>query len=132
MSYLDRLTQLETHQSPTDETDKNTSVGFVSSLPVHIETERTAENDDTVGKATDDPLPDPAMEGRRQKVLAMLNARPGTRYAALVDDPNADPVIVSIGIRDAGTCELAIPAANYDAFALLAVIERHTTGATLQ
>jgi hypothetical protein len=57
----------------------------------------TAENNDTAGKATGEPLP--------------------------------DPVIVALAIRDVGTCELAIPAANYDAFALPALIERH--GATV-
>lgn len=89
----------------------------------------TAENDDTADKATGEPLPDPAMEGRRRRVLAMLAERPGIRYAVIVDNPNADPVIVVLAIRDVGTCELAIPAANYDAFALLAMIERH--GATV-
>ena len=89
----------------------------------------TAENDDTADKATGEPLPDPAMEARRRRVVAMLDKRPGIRYAVIVDNPNADPVIVALAIRDVGTCELAIPAANYDAFALLALIERH--GATL-
>ena len=37
MSYLERLKQLETHQRPTDRTDKSISVGFVSSLPARIE-----------------------------------------------------------------------------------------------
>lgn len=89
----------------------------------------TAENDDTADKATGEALPDPAMEGRRRRVLAMLTERPGIRYAVIVDNPDTDPVIVALAIRDAGTCELAIPAANYDAFALLAMIERH--GATV-
>lgn len=80
-------------------------------------------------EAVNDPLPDPAMEGRRRRVLAMLAERPGIRYAVVVDNPDTDPVIVALAIRDAGTCELAIPAANYDAFALLALIERH--GATV-
>ena len=37
MSYLERLKELETHQRPTDRTDKSNSVGFVSSLPARIE-----------------------------------------------------------------------------------------------
>ena len=49
MNYLARLAQLETCQSPTDRTDKSTSVGFVSPLPVRIQTE---------------PLPDPATSWR--------------------------------------------------------------------
>ena len=59
----------------------------------------------------------------------MLADRPGIRYAVLANNLDTDPVLVTIGIRDVGTCELAIPAANYDAFALLAMIERH--GATV-
>ena len=89
----------------------------------------TAENDDTADKATGEPRPDPPMEARRQCVLAMLAAQPGIRYAVVVNNPDTDPVIVALAIRDVGTCELAIPAANYDAFALLAMIERH--GATV-
>jgi hypothetical protein len=76
-----------------------------------------------------EPLPDPAMEARRQRVLAMLAERPDIKYAVVVDNPDTDPVIVALAIRDVGTCELVIPAANYDAFALLALIERH--GATV-
>ena len=69
------------------------------------------------------------MEGRRRRVLAILAERPGIRFAVVVDNPDTDPVIVALAIRDVGTCELAIPAANYDAFALLAMIGRH--GATV-
>ena len=69
------------------------------------------------------------MEARRERVLAILAEHPGIRYAVVVDNPDADPVTVALAIRGVGTCELAIPAANYDAFALLAMIERH--GGTL-
>ena len=79
--------------------------------------------------ANDDTLPDPTMEARRQRVLAMLAERPGIRYAVVVDNPNTDPVLVSIGIRDVATFDLAIPKAKYDQFLLLDLIERH--GATV-
>lgn len=79
--------------------------------------------------ASNDALPDCTMEARRQRVLAMLAAQQGIRYAVVVDNPDTDPVIVALAIRDVGTCEFAIPAANYAAFALLALIERH--GATV-
>ena len=78
MNYLARLAQLETRQSPTDKTDKRTSVGFVSPLPVRIKTEpfdreawedRAAENDDTAGKATSEPLSNPVAEARRERAL---------------------------------------------------------------
>ena len=123
MNYLARLTQLETRQSPTDRTDKSTSVGFVSPLPVRIETE-------TFDKATGEPLSDPAMEARRQRVLAMLAKHPETRYAVVVVNPDTDPVLLTLAIRGQATCELRIPRAKYDPFLLLDLIERH--GATLQ
>ena len=59
----------------------------------------------------------------------MLATDSNLRYGLVVDNPDTDPVIVALAIRDVGRCELAIPAAHYDAFALLALIERH--GATV-
>lgn len=72
-----------------------------------------------------DPLPDPAAEARRQRVLAML--RPATRLAVL-PDTEADPeaVLLTLAIRDKGTCELRIPRAKYDPFLLLDLVERYT------
>ncbi len=70
-------------------------------------------------------LPDPAMEARRQRVLAVLAERPGIKYAVLVDSPDADPVIVALGIRGHATCELRIPREKFDPFLLLDLIERH-------
>ena len=71
-------------------------------------------------------LPDPAAEARRQKVLVMLAANPGARYA-LVTDTESDPegVILALAIRGRATCELRIPRAKYDPFLLLDLIERH-------
>lgn len=80
-------------------------------------------------EAANDPLPDPAMEARSLRVLAMLAERPGIKYAVVVDNPNADPVIVALGIRGQATCELRIPREKYDPFLLLDLIERH--GATV-
>lgn len=62
---------------------------------------------------------------RRQTVLAMLAEQPGTRYAVVVVDPDADPVIVVVAVRDVGTCEIAIPADRFDPFALLEILARH-------
>ena len=86
---------------------------------------RKVASGDTAGKATDEPLSDPAKEARRQRVLAMLAERPGIKYAVVVGNPDTDPVLVALAIRDVGTCELAIPAAKFDAFLLLELIERH-------
>lgn len=66
------------------------------------------------------------LERRRAKVLAMLRENPGIRYAIEVADPNTDPVIVSIAIRNIATFEVNITQAYYDAFALLELIEKHT------
>lgn len=41
------------------------------------------------------------LERHRAQVLAMLRENPGIRYAIKVADANTDPVIVSIGIRNA-------------------------------
>lgn len=66
------------------------------------------------------PLP-PEAEARRRRVLA-IQARDGTHYAVLVEDPNTDPVILALA-TPAGTCELLIPRDRYDPFAVLAMME---------
>lgn len=81
--------------------------------------------------ATDEPgdlgagVVTPEAEARRERVLAMLAERPGIKYAVVVDNPNADPVIVALGIRGQATCELRIPREKYDGVLLLDLIERH-------
>ena len=85
----------------------------------------TSQKNVTGDKETGEPLPDRAMESRRQRVLAMLDAKPASRYAVLVDYPNTDPVIVAVGVREVATLEVAIPAAKFDAFTLLELIGRH-------
>lgn len=68
----------------------------------------------------------PETEARRQRVLAMLAARPDIRYAVLTDT-QADPeaVLLTLAIRGRATCELRIPRDRYDPFLLLDLIERH-------
>ncbi|MGH8659723.1 MAG: hypothetical protein ACREV4_14935 [Gammaproteobacteria bacterium] len=58
-----------------------------------------------------EPTPDPEL---RRKVLQQLTDNPETKYAYVVDDPDSDPVIVGFGIRDVGTCEIAIPKERFD------------------
>ena len=65
-------------------------------------------------------------EGRRQKVIAMLEAAPGTRYAITVKDTASDPVVVTVAIRDKSTFELEIPRHSYDGLALLELIKNHS------
>jgi hypothetical protein len=62
----------------------------------------------------------PAAEARRQKVLALL-ARDGTRHAVHVEDPNTDPVILTLA-TPAGTSEVLIPKDRYDPFAIAAMV----------
>lgn len=65
----------------------------------------------------------------------MLDERPGIKYAVAVDNPDTDPVILTLAIRRAMpdgatvTCELRIPLEKYDPFLLFDLIERH--GGTL-
>ncbi len=77
-------------------------------------------------EAANDPLPDPAAEARRQRVLAMLAERPDIRYA-VITDTQADPeaVLLTLAIRGQATAEFRIPAEKYDPFLLLDLIDRH-------
>jgi hypothetical protein len=71
-------------------------------------------------------LPDPAAEARRRRLLAMLEAHPDARYAALTD-PATDPeaVILVLAIRGRATCELRIPREKWDGVLFLELLERH-------
>lgn len=112
MSYLARLKAEDfgrTATQRTDKADKSPSVSFVSAQGRHI-----SEN--------------PAAEARRRRVLAKLADNPALRIAVVCDGED-DPVPVAVAIRDKGTCEVHIPAARFDPFALLELIERH--GGTL-
>jgi hypothetical protein len=73
-------------------------------------------------------LLDSAAEGRRQRALKMLADNPVLRLA-VVCDGSGDPVPVTVAIRDKGTCEVLIPAARFDPFALLELVERHGASA---
>ncbi len=68
---------------------------------------------------------DPAMEARRQRVLAILAEHPRFRYA-VVTDTTADPgaVVVHIGIRGIGAGEIVIAKDRYDGLELLHSLER--------
>jgi hypothetical protein len=58
------------------------------------------------GPANDDA----AREARRQQVLSMLAQGPEIQYAITTDDDaEPDAVILALGIRDKGTCEMRIP-----------------------
>lgn len=66
-------------------------------------------------------------EWRRQKVIAMLEAAPGTQRA-IYTDTDSDPrnVILAIAVRACRqTCEMLIPKSKYDPWRLLELIEKH-------
>jgi hypothetical protein len=67
-----------------------------------------------------------AAEARRQKVLAML-ARPGCQYAVCVEDPNTDPLVMTVG-TPGGVREVSIPQGRYDPFEVLEKVYRWDTG----
>ena len=73
----------------------------------------------------DEALPAPATETRRQRVLTMLADNPALRLAVVCDGVG-DPVPVAVAIRDKGSVEILIPAARFDPFALLELVERHS------
>ena len=80
----------------------------------------------TTAIAKPETLQDRQREARRQKIIAMLEAAPGTRYAVHVADASTDPVVVAVGIRKIATFELEIPHKCYDGMALLELIEKHS------
>jgi hypothetical protein len=73
----------------------------------------------------DEALPAPATETRRQRVLKMLADNPALRLAVVCDGAG-DPVPVAVAIREKGSVEILIPAARFDPFALLELVEQHT------
>ncbi len=72
-------------------------------------------------------LAPPGLSDRRRVVLDMLAADPSIRYAWTCTDTGADPVTLTLAIRGAGTCELAIPRAKFSALELPMLIDRFTS-----
>ena len=97
--------------------------------PIHTPSVATVA---TVNVATEadvkpETLQDRQRETRRQKVIAMLEAAPGTQRA-IYTDTESDPhtVILTVAVRSCQqTCELLIPKAKYDPWRLLELVERH-------
>jgi hypothetical protein len=75
--------------------------------------------------AATDALPNVGMEARRQRVVEILAANPGFKYA-VVTDSDAEPgvVVVHVGVRDFGSGEIVIAKTAYDGIALLALLKR--------
>jgi len=63
-------------------------------------------------------------ETRRQQVIAMLEAAPGTQRAVYTDtDSDPQNVILAIAVRNVATCEMLIPKAKFYPWRLLELIE---------
>ena len=64
-------------------------------------------------------------EQRREKVLNMLEERPETQRAFVTDtESDRHNVILTLAIRNAGTCELLIPKHKYNPFVVLETIKK--------
>lgn len=137
MSALDRLRAREifgevVRGEPTKPT-KGASVGFVGTsqgIPFIYSSSANDEPNANVGEFADQyahaeniaPI-DPDVERRRSRALAMLDERPKQRIA-IVAEPG-DPAYIAVAIRGVTVGELEIPAERYDAFALLALMQKY-------
>ena len=84
-------------------------------------------------EAGNGPIKPTPADDRIEKMIAKLEGDPGLRYAMKThDEIDPDAIILTLAIRGKGACELRIPKSRYDAFALLDLIEKHTTRETLQ
>lgn len=124
------LATMERRAADTPDTPCN--LGKVSAKPAPIQA-CTLDTHDTSEKTTTaiakpETLQDrQRAEWRRQKVIALLEAAPGTQRAIFVDtDSDPHNVILAVAVRACQqTCEMLIPKAKYDPWRLLELIERH-------
>jgi hypothetical protein len=122
MSALDRVrAKFKMPVQAIAKTDKSPSVGSVGSSHRQI--------DYCDGQLT------PVQESARREVLAQLTADPEVQRAFCNRFENGD-LIVTLAVRDVGTCELLIPAERFnsgsldDYAALLACLGTGRKGAT--
>ncbi len=65
---------------------------------------------------------------RIEKMIAKLDGDSDLIYVMQThDEVEHDVVIMTVAIRGKGACELRIPKSRYDGFALMDLIEKHTT-----
>lgn len=82
---------------------------------------------------TDEPANGSPDDERIARMVRKLEENPGIAYAIEThDEIEPDAVLLTLAIRGNASGELRIPKSRYDAFALLDLIERHTTRRTLQ
>lgn len=73
--------------------------------------------------AIEPPVTGTGSEARRQRALALLAAEPELLHA-VVADAGGDPVLVTVAVRGRATVELAIPSADFEPAAFLALVAR--------
>lgn len=142
MALADLLARLEQR---TETPDTPCNPGEVSAKPAPIlactlDTPDTPQNSNPVTIPIHYPDRDLAevaccpdatpADARMGRVVDHLQSDPSLRYAMETDTSDPDAVILTLAIRGKGACELRIPKSRYDAFALLELIEQHTTGFT--
>ena len=71
----------------------------------------------------------PDAQVRRDRLNRMMDEDDSDRIYYWLTDSESDPhnVILAIGIRDVGTCEMSIPKEKYDPFLLMEILDRHKT-----
>lgn len=73
------------------------------------------------------------VDERLERVVGKLHGDPGLHYAVEAHEGiEPEAVILTVAIRGKAACDLRIPKSRYDAFALMELIEQHTTRETLQ
>lgn len=126
-AYLARLKQLEkeknSHYVPNSEPAKPSKAPFVGFDGTNL----GHDEKKIVDIAKPETLQNRQREARRQKVIAMLEAAPGTQRA-IYTDTDSDPhnVILTVAVRypTGATCEMLIPKEKYDPWRLLELMER--------
>lgn len=138
MSLANLIRKRETGKPANDNSAKAANDGRVNDEPLARlaglalanPTQPTTAKPAKVG--ADDTARTPA-DDRMEHEANKLRGNPGLAYAMTAhDDIDPDAVILSLAIKGKGSCELRIPKSRYDAFALLELIEKHTTRELLQ
>jgi hypothetical protein len=140
-SYLSRLKQMENEKfsacAPDIQPSKPSKAPFepfegssqedISKNLFVNEGEQTVARVATVSVANpgEGETEEAANDTRQQRVEEMLTANPELKYAVVVDDTNADPVTVTVGIRKIAVFDLEIPRQSYNGMALLQIIEQY-------
>ena len=72
----------------------------------------------------------PNVEARHERLCKMMDEDDAERIYYWITDTDSDPnnVILAIGIRGVGTCEMRIPKEKYDPFLLMEILDKHQAG----